>query len=373
MSREEQIKSKTNKEVTYKKLSNNLKRPSEWKEYEDICGKYNTPKGKNHKENKPTVTYSQQLKAYDFAQTNEKLIFMKLLKDLCNNIEQPEYNFGRPTLPLSDMVFSSAMKIYSTFSLRRFISDIKIARQMNLIDVAPCYASVGHFLQKKELTSILKELIQISATALSTVESDFAADASGFSTCRFARWFDHKWGKEIKQRVWIKAHIVCGVKTNIITSVQITKGNRHDTTQLQKLIEDTSKNFNIKEVSADKAYLSRKNFELIESVGAIPFIPFKTNIRGKRSGCAIWKKMYHFFMYRQEQFMEHYHKRSNVETVFHMIKTKFRDNLRSKTETAQINELLFKILCHNICVVIQEISELGIKGQFVVAEGVKVR
>ena len=24
----------------------------------------------------------------------------------------------------------------------------------------------------------------------------FAADSSGFSTCRFDRWFDHKWGKE---------------------------------------------------------------------------------------------------------------------------------------------------------------------------------
>jgi len=33
---------------------------------------------------------------------------------------------------------------------------------------------------------------------------------------------------------------------------------------------------------------------------------------------------------------------------------------------AQVNELLCKILAHNICVVIQEISELGISGEFVV-------
>lgn len=51
-----------------------------------------------------------------------------------------------------------------------------------------------------------------------------------------------------------------------------------------------------------------------------------------------------------------------------MIKTKFKDNLRSKSRRAQINELLCKILAHNICVVIQEISELGIKGEFVVEE-----
>ncbi len=76
--------------------------------------------------------------------------------------------------------------------------------------------------------------------------------------------------------------------------------------------------------------------------------------------------MYYYFMYKHDEFKEHYHKRSNAETVFHMIKTKFRDNLRSKTKTAQINELLLKILCHNICVVIQEMNELGIKGEFVV-------
>jgi len=103
-------------------------------------------------------------------------------------------------------------------------------------------------------------------------------------------------------------------------------------------------------------------------VGAVPFIPFKKNVRGKRASVGIWKKMYHYFIYKHDEFLKHYHKRSNAETCFHMIKTKFKDNLRSKSKTAQVNELLLKILCHNICVVIQEINELGVKGEFVVGE-----
>jgi hypothetical protein len=43
---------------------------------------------------------------------------------------------------------------------------------------------------------------------------------------------------------------------------------------------------------------------------------------------------------------------------------KFGDALRSKTRRAQINEALCKILCHNICVVIQSIYELGIDPTF---------
>lgn len=74
--------------------------------------------------------------------------------------------------------------------------------------------------------------------------------------------------------------------------------------------------------------------------------------------------MYHYFMYKHEEFLEHYHKRSNSETIFHMIKTKFGDDIKSKKETAQINELLVKVLCHNVCCVIQEINELGVKAEF---------
>lgn len=312
------------------------------------------------------VTYGQKWNAYDKSQTNEKLVFMKLLSDLTQYVEQPEYKFGRPKLPMSEMVFNSVMKIYSTFSLRRFMSDSKIAKEFGLIDSVPFYSSIGHFLQREDITPILKRLIQISALPLREVEVDFAGDSTGFSTSRFARWFDNKWGKEKKYRIWIKCHAMCGVKTNIITSVEITEGHANDSPQLSSLIKETVKNFEVKEVSCDRAYSSRENLQLIADEGALPFIPFKSNVRGKRVGNSAWKKMYHYFMYKHDDFLRHYHKRSNVETCFHMIKTKFKDNLRSKSKIAQVNELLCKILCHNICVVIQEINELGLKGEFVI-------
>jgi transposase len=62
--------------------------------------------------------------------------------------------------------------------------------------------------------------------------------------------------------------------------------------------------------------------------------------------------------------MRSYHKRSNVESTFSMIKAKFGERLRSKTETAQTNEVLCKILAHNLCCVVQSIYELGINVDF---------
>ena len=74
--------------------------------------------------------------------------------------------------------------------------------------------------------------------------------------------------------------------------------------------------------------------------------------------------MYHAFALNKAAFLQSYHKRSNVETVFSQIKAKFGDSLRSKGAVAQANEALAKVLCHNLCVVIQATHELGLDADF---------
>ena len=320
------------------------------------------------------ISYSQDWKAYDKSQTGEKIYFMQLLKDLCGFVKAKEYIFGRPKICDQDFIFASALKVYSTFSLRRFMSDLEIANQMNLIDSKPCYASIGHFMQREDITDILKSLIMISSTPIKEIETNFAVDSSGFSTSRFARYYSYKHQKDLKYRIWIKAHVMSGVKTNIITAVEVTEGSDADSPQLPRLVRESSKNFALSEVVCDKAYLSKENFKVINDVGAAPFIPFKSNSNPNsffKGTSSLWRKMYYLFMYKNDEFKKHYSVRSNAETVFHMIKTKFRDNLRSKSKTAQINELLLKILCHNLTVVIQEVNELGIKGEFIIKKEVK--
>ena len=117
-----------------------------------------------------------------------------------------------------------------------------------------------------------------------------------------------------------------------------------------------------KEVSADKAYGSRKNTDAITAKGATPFIALKSDSSGAAGGT--WTKMYHYFHFRKTDFLQHYHKRSNVESTFSMMKRKFGDSLRSKTDVAMINETLCKILCHNLVVLIHEMHKLGIDPVF---------
>jgi len=309
------------------------------------------------------ITYPQDWPAYNKAQTQEGQLFMKLLSDMCGEIGSKPYVFGRPKLPISDMVFASALKVYSTFSLRRFVSLMRTAKEKGFTSTVCSYSTVSNYMRTPEMTTVLTEMIKQSSLALASVEKDFAVDASGFSTCRFKRWYDSKYGKEMNARMWIKTHIMCGTKTNVVTSIKLSEFFGSDNKFFKELVEDTAENFVINEVSADKAYSSRDNLKCVHNVGGTAYIPFKKSATAKARGSLLWTKMYHYFMYNREGFLEHYHKRSNIEAVFHMVKAKFGDSLRSKDKVAQINEVLLKFLCHNICVVIQEMHELGTSPQ----------
>jgi hypothetical protein len=216
---------------------------------------------------------------YNAAQSEEKHRFVELLADLCNTVPQPPRppGAGRPRLPLSDMLFASAYKVYVGFSSRRFTSDLRDAYTNGLIDSKPHFNSVSNYLSSPELTDILKYLVAASSLPLKAVESDFAVDSSGFSTSRFVRWYSKKHGRVTDNREWVKVHLMCGVNTKTVTSVEVSGWTAHDTNYFVPLIERTAGNFQLGDVLADKAYLSRKNFKAVEELGGTPFTPFKKN------------------------------------------------------------------------------------------------
>ena len=307
---------------------------------------------------------------YNEAQVQEKHRFQELLFDLSTNINDiPRIpGAGRSRLPMSDMVFAVVYKIYECVSGRRFMSDLKDAQLKGFLTRTPHFNSIFNYLEREEMYDCLKELIRLSAMPLKDIEVNFAVDSSGFSTGQFTRWMSMKWGKvTYDSRIkWLKCHLMCGVSTNIVTSVEITDRFHADHGQFEPLVEETARHFTLHNVTADKAYLSAKNLRLVNDRGGMAFIPFKPNSKlGGAKRDPIWKNMYHYFHLHQDKFMENYHKRSNVESTFSMIKRKFGERLRSKTETAQVNEILCKVLCHNICCVIHAMCELGVDPHFV--------
>jgi transposase len=309
-------------------------------------------------------TFSQNWPLYNAAQHQEKDRLQVLLADLCSGVIDPprEKKGGPARVPFSDRLFAMCLKVWSTLSSRRFNGDLEEAHRRGHLsrDLHP--NKVNCYMEEEELTPYLRAMIVRSALPLRAVEVDFAVDSSGFSTSRFIKWYDVKHGVERREHDWVKVHLACSVKTHVVTAAAIYNKDAADSPILPELLRTTKEAFNVKEMSGDKGYLSVENVEAIFDAGGVPFIAPKVNTTGGAGG--LFEKMFHFYQYRREEFLKHYHKRSNVESVFSAVKRKFGDSVRSKTPPAMVNEVLAKLVCNNLCCVILSQLELGIEAEF---------
>ena len=282
-------------------------------------------------------------------------------------IDEVRRGVGRKPHLVKDSIYAMVFKVYSTLSCRRFSSDLRDAHESGHLSKEISGLKVIQFFENAEMTPILKQLVHLSSLPLRSVETSFAVDSSGFGSSRFETWIDEKYGTTRRKAVWIKAHIACGTKTNVITAVRLFENLTADAPQFSPLVKETANGFAIDEVSADKAYASMEAFETVAGIGGSFFPAFKSNTTGACGGH--FEKAFHYFQFKKEEYLAHYHKRSNVESVFSMVKRKFGDSVRAKTDTAMINEVLCKFVAHNLCVLNQEEHELGIESEFGTSAG----
>ena len=173
-------------------------------------------------------------------------------------------------------------------SARRFASDLRDALAKGYITKMPSYNSVFDYFQMESLTPYLRQLIAQSAMPLQSIETEFAVDSSDFSTTNYVRWFSVKYGNNEDWHDWIKMHLMCGVKTHVVTSVEISRATAHDSPYYEPLVQQTANaGFNMHEVSANQGYISMKNLQTTVDHGATPFILFKANTQPDR-GSDLW-------------------------------------------------------------------------------------
>lgn len=316
------------------------------------------PKPKK-KKNKSGIKYTQNWEAYDKAKTKEFILFKSLLSQIFEVYFEYEVKKNK-RIPTKHRILMMCLKVYFKSDFRKLKGIIE-----DLYGKAPSYKTLCNFFDDKEIESVIDDLILISSMPLSSLEKTGAIDSTGFSTSNFDNWNEYKWGKfEGKEQVWRKLHCVVGCQTNTIISAKVTEKNVGDAPMLEPTIRDKTKYFDLDNFVADKAYNSRKIFEYLRDLGLDVFIPYKSNAVAKARGSYYWKKMFIFFKEHEDEFNEKYHKRSNVETTFSMLKTRFNNKVMTKRFTSNVNEIKIKCLCHNICVLIQEMFENNIDIDF---------
>lgn len=313
------------------------------------------------KKRTPSGGYGQDWPAYHASQTNEKSHFLRILRELCKEVEEPKPTAGRPPFSIRDVLFCLVLKVYLTISSWRLNSDLCAAKEAGLITEVPRPNSVSSYLRNPSLTPLLQLLLTKSSLPLASREKIFAADSTSFSLPLRRSWYNRHKKRREKRRDYAKLHVMCGVSTTIITCAIPSEGSASDRNYLKLLIAGTARYFQITEVSADAGYMSGENMREILLAGALPYIAFtKSCTVDADYKSQIWKDLLYLFKTKNSAFTKAYFLRNNVEATFSSMKALFRGRLRSKSTRGQFNEMLCLAIAHNVCVLIRAMYTSGI-------------
>jgi hypothetical protein len=324
------------------------------------------------------VTIEQEVRVYpprNWPVVNASLVDMPrimpaLISDLVTLIPMREgpRSRGRPQVETRDAVHGMLIKVFEERTARETVEAMERQKgkglwgDRNLVH----YNTLLREMQRDDtVTPVLQQLVGASAMPLRAIERNFAIDSTCFATSRTAPWNEVKWGpvEKSSKAHWLKVHGCVGTKWHAFTAVQVTENTVGDSPMLPVLVQRTIEaGFIPRKVTADAAYLSAVNINAIESVGADAYIDFKENTTGSSS--PVLGRLFYKYMADREAYMREYHNRSNVESAFGAMKNRFGHYLRAKRPLSQYNELLCKVVCHNLAMIVLATHELGIEANF---------
>jgi len=129
--------------------------------------------------------------------------------------------------------------------------------------------------------------------------------------------------------------------------MEVTDAYQSDAVQMGGPLESLHID-DVEAVAADSAYLSRRNCDIVEALGAKPFIKLKCNVKGKSHGSFAWRRMVHDFRRNPEEWKRVYHFRSSAESAFSALKRKFGYRLSAIRKDLQRKELMVKVIVYNL-------------------------
>ena len=254
---------------------------------------------------------------------------------------------------------------FPNLSTRRARGLLLLFKKIKLINVKiPCFKTLCSYREESLLANVLDDLIGESSKPLAKIEHDFATDATGIKTKLFSSWYSLRCKKEIKKRDHLTIHITTGVKSNIVTALNVETKSGKDNEIFREHVDKTAKIFSVDEFSGDGKYWCKSNCQKVIEVGAKPYFKVWKNWAGKARGCMAWKKMNLEFQNNPEKYGKHYHKRSNVESTNMSKKMIHGNKVYSRLKSSRINEETLRWINHNINVLNRAKYEWNILPKF---------
>ncbi len=174
------------------------------------------------------------------------------------------------------------------------------------------------------------------------------ADSSGLSVSNKSSYIEDRWKRE--KRKYVKLHILADKKTGKIKGFRVTSEKTGDTKKFVPLVKEVSKKRKVAKAYADAAYDARKNFNLLDEIGAEPAIKLKRGASLKALGSPLRRQeaiMLDALGYDGWKSVKDYGKRWLAEIVFSSFKRVLGETLRARRFLSQKAEASLKVMLYN--------------------------
>ncbi|MEW6593222.1 MAG: transposase [Candidatus Hadarchaeota archaeon] len=312
--------------------------------------------------------YPRDEPLYNLIQENEVMLFFRYLPLAAWWVAGDKSlwtGMGRPPKNLYDIIVCLAVRKYFNFSLRRGMGLLRLFRALGVIDAKiPCFKTLDNYQRDRRIEPYLDELVKLVTDPLKCIEHFFATDTTGTATTCYSSWFDIRTRKEGNKRDHIMAHVTVGTRLKAAVALDARTDRGAHNEVLREHIKEVAKSFEVREWSADRAYLSRDNCNAVAAVGAEPWIKLKSNTTAKTKGSPPWRRMVQEFRRNPEVAERKYHRRSAVESAISAKKRKFGSFVRAREDASKENEETLSWLGYNFSVLCRGVHEFGLKPGF---------
>jgi len=294
---------------------------------------------------------------YDKTQINEINDMLLLIRDAVDEaslrlgIDEILKNAGpgRPPNHPADLAKAVLMQQYFCISNRMAEGLVKLFKEKMRVKNTFSYKTIERAYEDSLVTLILQEVFKLTQEPAREKEHVFSPDGTGLSMSMKQNWENDR-RKGGKKKGYEKMITMVGYTYKLFSAFELTKNPEdNESPYFEPLLLGTAACYErIDSVSADSAYLSRHNCDLVTDVGAAPRIYPKKGITLKRRGSKAWTKMLLSFIDDPQKWLREYHQRSISETAFSVFKKDFPIPLRRRIKLRRRQEAFTRVCNYNL-------------------------
>lgn len=298
--------------------------------------------------------------AYNLSKIHEINFFLVFVREAVDGSQvqvQEQTGPGRPASDAFDLAKVILVKEYFQTGERQAEGLALLFMEKLALKNAPSASTIGRAYSRTDVQEILARVFEMTSEPIKDKETSFSADGTGLPLS-IKQNYENDRDKHEKHAGYDKAAVMISNNFHLATGIVHTKGTANDSPLFAPLLEQTAERFqHIEDVELDAGFISRENCQLIDAVGATPYIFPKTGITLNQNGAPAWKKMLLALINDPQAWLRSYHRRSQNECFFSSHKRRFARPILKRITLRRSIQAFGRVTVTNITMLITAYCE----------------